>query len=114
MPMTITRRANWDLMRNFHPGILMGWMPGSGFLNYGQWVGYNEAMIMYILAMGSPTYPVDSVGWSTWTQGYSWQIALRPDVRHLPAALRPPVLALLDRFPEHPGRVHAGKRDHVL
>ena len=69
----ITRRANWDLMRNFHPGILMGWMPGSGFLNYGQWVGYNEAMIMYILAMGSPTYPVDSLGWKAWTAGYQWQ-----------------------------------------
>ena len=69
----ITRRANWDLMRNFHPGILMGWMPGSGFLNYGQWVGYNEAMIMYILAMGSPTYPVDSLGWKAWTAGYRWE-----------------------------------------
>jgi hypothetical protein len=69
----ILQRANWDLMRNYNPGILMGWMPGTGFGNYGQWVGYNEAMIMYILAMGSPTYPVDSLGWSTWTQGYSWQ-----------------------------------------
>jgi hypothetical protein len=69
----ITQRANWDLLRNYNPGILMGWMPGSGFLNYSQWVGYNEAMIMYILAMGSPTYPVDSLGWSAWTQGYNWQ-----------------------------------------
>jgi hypothetical protein len=69
----ITQRANWELMRNFNPGILLGWMPGSGFLNYGQWVGYSEAMIMYILAMGSPTYAVDSLGWRTWTMGYQWQ-----------------------------------------
>lgn len=70
---SITQRANWDLMRNYHPGILLGWMPGSGFLNYGQWIGYNEAMIMYIIAMGSPTFPVDSTGWAAWTMGYQWQ-----------------------------------------
>jgi hypothetical protein len=28
---------------------------------------------MYILALGSPTYPVDYDAWLTWTQGYSWQ-----------------------------------------
>jgi hypothetical protein len=70
---SIYRRMNWDLMRNFHEGILLGWMPGTGFLNYGEWTGYCEAMIMYILAMGSPTYPVDSLGWVKWVQGYQWQ-----------------------------------------
>jgi len=69
---SIYRRMNWNLMRNFNPGILMGWMPGTGFLGYGQWVGYNEASIMYILALGSPTYPVDYNAWLTWTQGYNW------------------------------------------
>ncbi len=67
---SIYRRMNWNLMRNFNPGILMGWKPGTGFLGYGQWIGYNEATIMYILALGSPTYPVDFLGWQTWTQGY--------------------------------------------
>lgn len=67
---SIYRRMNWNLMRNFNPGILMGWMPATGFLGYGQWVGYNEATIMYILALGSPIYPVDYLAWQTWTQGY--------------------------------------------
>ena len=66
-------RMNWDLMRNYHDGILLGWMPGTGFLNYGEWTGYCESMIMYILAMGSPTYPVDYRGWNKWIQGYKWQ-----------------------------------------
>jgi hypothetical protein len=78
---SIYARMNWDLMRNYHPGILMGWMPGHGFsfddghgniVPYSQWVGYNEASIMYILAMGAPTYPVDMYGWQTWTSGYQW------------------------------------------
>ena len=71
---SIYRRMNWNLMRNFNPGILMGWQPETGFSGYGQWIGYNEAMIMYILAYGSPTHPItDDYGWRAWTSGYSWQ-----------------------------------------
>jgi hypothetical protein len=68
---SIYYRMDWDLMRNFNPGILMGWMPGTGFGGYGQWVGYSEATLMYIFALGSPTHPVDYDAWLTWTQGYN-------------------------------------------
>jgi hypothetical protein len=68
---TIYHRMNWDLMRNYHPGILMAWWPGTGFES-NQWHGYCEAMIMYILAAGSPTHPIDSTGWTEWTKGYVW------------------------------------------
>jgi hypothetical protein len=64
-------RMNWEMMRNFHPGILMEWKPGTGF-STAQWHGYCEAMIMYILAAGSPTYPIDSTGWTEWTKNYQW------------------------------------------
>jgi hypothetical protein len=67
---SIYYRMNWDLMRNFNPGIMLGWMPATGFGGYGQWVGYNEATIMYILALGSPTYPVDYSAWQKWVEGY--------------------------------------------
>ncbi len=66
---SIYYRMNWDLMRNFNPGIMMGWHPETGFIR-AEWIGYNEATIMYILALGSPTYPVDYTAWQTWTQGY--------------------------------------------
>jgi hypothetical protein len=68
---SIFYRMNWELMRNFHPGILMAWNPGTGFSN-AQWHGYCEAMIMYILAGGTPTYPIDSTGWTEWTKNYQW------------------------------------------
>ena len=68
---SIYYRMNWDLMRNYNPGILMGWMPGTGFGGYGQWVGYNEATLMYIFALGSPTHPVDYTAWQKWTEGYN-------------------------------------------
>ena len=68
---SITARINWELMRNYHPGILMEWMPGRGFSS-AQWHGYCEAMIMYVLAGGAPTYPIDSTGWQEWTKDYVW------------------------------------------
>jgi len=73
---SITHRADWQFMRNSAlpgAGIRMGWKPGTGFTGFGQWIGYNEAMIMYIIALGSPTFPVPPATWATWTSGYDWQ-----------------------------------------
>ena len=70
---SIYYRADWNFARNFNQGILMGWKPGTGFGGYGQWVGYNEAMILYLLALGSPTHPVPTTTWSKWTSNYQWQ-----------------------------------------
>ena len=66
-------RMDWNYMRNGNSGIKMGWKPETGFSGYGQWIGYNEAMIMYILALGSPTHPVDPGAWLYWTSGYRWE-----------------------------------------
>jgi hypothetical protein len=70
---SIYYRADWEFMRNLGVGILLGWKPETGFAGYGNWVGYNEAMILYVLALGSPTHPVPAFTWDTWTSGYSWQ-----------------------------------------
>src|SRR5262245_4530472 len=55
---SIYQRTDWNFMRNFNPGVMMGWKPSFGFFGYGQWVGYNEEMILYLLALGSPSYAV--------------------------------------------------------
>jgi hypothetical protein len=68
---SIYYRVEWNWMRNFQPGLAMEWTPERGFR--GWWSGYNEAMIMNILALGSPTYPAPASIWSAWTSGYSWQ-----------------------------------------
>jgi hypothetical protein len=69
---SIYHRVDWDFMRNGNAGIMMGWKPGTGFAGFGQWIGYNEAMILYILALGSPTHPVPESAWNAWTSGYVW------------------------------------------
>lgn len=65
-------RVDWDFMRNGGNAIRMGWKPGTEFSEFGNWVGYNEAMILYILAIGSPTHPVPWYTWAYWTSGYNW------------------------------------------
>jgi hypothetical protein len=72
---SIYYRANWEFVRNNSAGIYMGWKPGTQFSGYGLWRGYNEAMILYILALGSPTHPVPASCWTYWVDGYRyvWQ-----------------------------------------
>ena len=50
----------------------MGWKPGAGFLNYG-WEGYSEAMLLYILGLGSPTHPLPEGSYGAWTRTYQWE-----------------------------------------
>jgi hypothetical protein len=71
---SIYMRMKWSYMRGpYDFGLALGWMPGTGFAGYGQWIGYNEASIMYILAMGSPfsPYRLTQYGWLVWVTGYT-------------------------------------------
>jgi hypothetical protein len=69
---SLYHRVDWEFMRNSGTGIRMGWKPETGFNTFGNWIGYNEAMILYILALGSPTHPVPDFTWGYWTSGYNW------------------------------------------
>jgi hypothetical protein len=63
------RRADWAWASVRPPAISMGWTPESGPLDY-DWVGYNEAMVVLVLALGSPTFPAGDGAWGTFTAGY--------------------------------------------
>jgi hypothetical protein len=52
--------------------IKQGWKPECGFLHY-VWQGYNEAIVLYVLALGSPTYPLEGTGYEAWTVTYQWE-----------------------------------------
>src|SRR5207249_428673 len=68
---SIYYRVDWTWARPRPPVVSMGWHPEGGFIP-ADWIGYNEAMILYILALGSPTHPVDSTAWAAWVGGYQW------------------------------------------
>lgn len=61
----IYERVDWQWMFNHGPTICMGWMPESGFLR-ARWVSYCELMMIYLLAVGSPTYPLNPLTWAAW------------------------------------------------
>jgi hypothetical protein len=65
------RRVEWDWMVVRAPRLCMGWSPSSGFLPY-DYTGYNEAMALYLLALGSPTHPISDAAWASYTSTYAW------------------------------------------
>jgi hypothetical protein len=50
----------------------MGWNPESGFLPY-RWKGYDEALFLYLLGLGSPTHPLPKESYAAWTSTYQWR-----------------------------------------
>ena len=66
------RRIDWQWAQNGLPTISHGWKPESGFLNY-CWDGYSEAIVLYVLALGSPTYPLEQDCYHAWTATYQWE-----------------------------------------
>ena len=65
----IDRRVDWRWASPRAPLIAMGWTPEGGFIPH-DWQGYDEAMIVYLLALGSPTHAVAPAAWSAWTATY--------------------------------------------
>jgi hypothetical protein len=62
----IYERVDFPWMLNGDPAILShGWKPESGFLG-GRWAVYSEHMILYLLAIGSPTHPIPADAWYIW------------------------------------------------
>ena len=68
----IWRRVEWDWATPRDPLVALGWKPESGFIGF-DWLGYNEAMIIYVLGLGSPTHPLADDAWDAWTAGYAGQ-----------------------------------------
>jgi hypothetical protein len=66
------RRIDWRWAQDGGDTIKQGWKPESGFLHYG-WEGYSEAIVLYVLAMGSPTHPVEGDCYAAWTATYQWE-----------------------------------------
>lgn len=55
-------RVEWDWMLNGKDTLALAWSPEQGF-NKRHWDHYDESMIMYLLAIGSPTHPIPAESW---------------------------------------------------
>lgn len=61
----IYERVRWDWMLADDNTLYHGWTPERGFLPH-KWEYYAESMILYLLAMGSPTHPIPPSSWDAW------------------------------------------------
>jgi hypothetical protein len=68
---SLYRRVEWDWMQLDDGLISMGWKPSEGRFDWG-YEGYDEAMFLYVLGLGSPTHPVDESAWPAFTSTYDW------------------------------------------
>jgi hypothetical protein len=65
-------RVDWNWAEHDDDAVALGWKPECGFLNYG-WQGYNEALVLYALGMGSTTHPLTAASFEAWTLTYQWE-----------------------------------------
>jgi hypothetical protein len=65
-------RADWHWAQNGGTTLTHGWTPEGGFLPY-RWQGYDEAMVLYVLALGSSTHPIAADSYQAWCSTYEWR-----------------------------------------
>lgn len=72
------RRVEWDWALNIAaagqpaPAVSHGWTPERGFIRH-RWHGYSEALLLYALALGSPTHRIPAGSYDAWLAHYDWR-----------------------------------------
>ena len=109
----LVHRADWLWSIDGGSTVSHGWRPESGFLR-SRWQGYSEALILYVLGLGSPTRPLPARE----LPSVDYQLPVARAVRSRAAlrwpALHPPAQSLLDRLPRDSQCVHARPRHRLL
>ncbi|WP_128911982.1 glucoamylase family protein [Granulicella sibirica] len=62
-------RVDWPWMLNGGSTFSMGYKPESGFLK-ARWSTYCELMMLYLLAIGSTTHPIEPTYWQNFARPY--------------------------------------------
>lgn len=68
---SLYNRVDWKWAVIRPPALSHGWHPETGYIA-SDWKGYNEAMIAIVLGLASPTHPLDTAAWTSWTSTYTW------------------------------------------
>ena len=76
---SIYARVDWRWAQNGEASITMGWNPESGFLKW-RWLGYNEALLLYVLALAAPKFNVQRDAYDAWTSTFRWRRIFGHDV----------------------------------
>jgi len=66
------RRVDWHWATNRAKTLTHGWKPKTGFLRY-RWKQYDEALLLYVLGLGSPTFPLPPESYRALSSRYKWK-----------------------------------------
>lgn len=66
------RRMDWLWALNSDGKVSMAWEPECGFLPW-CWEGYNEAILLHVLGLASPTHPLPADTYRAFTSTYLWK-----------------------------------------
>ncbi len=67
----IYERVDFKWMLNGDKYLLShGWHPETGFIK-NRWHDYSEDKMLYLMAIGSPTHPIEWRAWYAWERGYT-------------------------------------------
>lgn len=62
--------ADWKYFTRPNGAIAAGWTPERGI--FGQFKGYNEYILAYVLGLASPTHPMPDSSWDVYAGHYHW------------------------------------------
>ena len=65
-------RADWRWAQAADGTIGHGWHPESGFIEH-RWQGYDEGLLLYVLALGAPTHALPPSAFDAWASTYEWK-----------------------------------------
>src|SRR5690554_6693119 len=74
------RRVDWVWALNNGKTLTHGWRPEDGFIPY-RCEGYSEALLLYVLALGSPTHAIPKTSYAAWLSTYRWETCYGYDYR---------------------------------
>lgn len=65
-------KVDWQWALNGGSALAHGWYPETGFIPH-HWKGYDEALLLYILGLGSPTFPLPRESYDAYCSTYQWR-----------------------------------------
>jgi hypothetical protein len=65
-------RADWQWALNGGAAVSHGWRPENGFIPH-CWTGYDEGLLLYLLGLGSPTFPLPPESYAAYCSTYQWK-----------------------------------------